>query len=252
MTQHPFIGLFAACGISLLAHGIAYASLALAPPPPKELPPSRVAFRVLAPEPPRPLPPPPPAPEPIHTEPPPKLPKAKPIPSSPPPAPEPAPAPVDLRGVTLTNDTGGGSFSSVVGNGSALEGPVGPLGAKAPPAPKASAPVPVAAAPAPGIPEVAAADLSTRPVPPELTAKLRDHYPAAAKARGIGGSATVRVRIEPDGRVRRVELMTESFEGFGEACRRTLVGSEWSAPRGRDGRAVATHIRYTCRFVVGP
>jgi len=109
----------------------------------------------------------------------------------------------------------------------------------------------VATAPASGVPEVAAADLSTRPVPPELTANLRDHYPATAKARGIGGSATVRVRIEPDGRVRRVELMTESFEGFGEACRRTLAGSQWTAPRDRDGRAVATHIRYTCRFVVG-
>jgi len=249
MTQHPFIGLFAACGVSLLAHGIAYASLAFAPTPPRDLPPSRVAFRVRAPEPSRPLPPPPPAPESPRPEPRAKAPQAKPTPNTPPPPP--APAPVDLRGVTLTNDTGGGSFSSVVGNGSSLAGPVGPIGAKVAPAPQASAPAPVAAAPA-GVPEVAAADLSTRPVPPELTANLRDHYPAAAKARGIGGSATVRVRIEPDGRVRRVEPMTESFEGFAEACRRTLVGSQWTAPRDRDGRAVATHIRYTCRFVVGP
>jgi len=251
MTQHPFIGLFAACGVSLLAHGIAYASLAFAPPPPRDAPPSRVAFRVRAPEPPRSVPPPPPAPEPLRPEPPAKTPKAKPTATTPPPPPV-AAAPVDLRGVTLTNDTGGGSFSSVVGNGSALEGPVGPIGAKATPASKTAAPAPIAAIPAPGVPEVAAADLSTRPVPPELTANLRDHYPAAAKARGIGGSATVRVRIEPDGRVKRVELMTESFEGFGEACRRTLVGSAWTPPRDRDGRAVATHIRYTCRFLVGP
>lgn len=251
MTQHPFIGLFAACGVSLLAHGIAYASLAFAPVPPRELPPSRVAFRVRATEPPRPVPP-PPAPESVRPEPPAKAAKSKPTPNTPAPPPAAAPAPVDLRGVTLTNDTGGGSFSSVVGNGSALDGPVGPIAAKAPPAAKASAPAPASASPAPGVPEVAAADLSTRPVPPELTANLRDHYPAAAKARGIGGSATVRVRIEPDGRVKRVELMTESFEGFGEACRRTLVGSMWTAPRDRDGRAVATHIRYTCRFVVGP
>jgi protein TonB len=249
MTQHPFIGLFAACGVSLLAHGIAYASLAFAPPPPRDTPPSRVAFRVRASEPPHPLPP--RIPEPRRAEPT-KAPQAKPTPNAPPPPPAAAPAPVDLRGVTLTNDTGAGSFSSVVGNGSALEGPVGPIGTKAPAAAKQSASAPVPAVSAPGALEVAATDLSTRPVPPELTANLRDHYPAAAKARGIGGSATVRVRIEPDGRVRRVELLTESFEGFGEACRRTLTGSQWTAPRDRDGRAVATHIRYTCRFLVGP
>jgi TonB family protein len=249
MTQHPFIGLLTACGVSVLAHGIAYASLAMAPPPPPEPPPTRVSFRIHEPEPLRPEPPPPEvAPEPVRPEPV-RAAPSKPTPDTPPPVP--ASAPVDLRGVTLTNDTGGGSFASAVGNGSAFEGPVGPIGEKAPAA-RASASQPAAAAPAPGVPEVAAADLSTRPVPPELTASLRDHYPVAAKARGVGGSATVRVRIEPDGRVRRVELVTETFEGFGDACRRTLLGSAWSAPRDRDGRAVATHIRYTCRFVVGP
>lgn len=250
MTQHPFIGLIAACGVSLLAHGIAYASLAMAPPPPPEPVKTRVSFRVHEPEPARPLPPPAPSvPEPAPPEPP-KAQKAKPVTPNTPPPPVAAPAPVDLRGVTLTNDSGGGSFASAVGNGSAFEGPLGPVGAKASapkPALATAAPAPVAS----GVPEVAAADLSARPVPPELTQNLRDHYPAAAKARGVGGSATVRVRIEPDGRVRRVELMTETFEGFGEACRRTLVGSQWTAPRDRDGRAVATHIRYTCRFVVG-
>jgi TonB family protein len=89
-------------------------------------------------------------------------------------------------------------------------------------------------------------------VPPELAANLREHYPPAAKTRGIGGSATVRARIEPDGGVRRVELVSETSDGFGDACRRTLQGSRWSAPRDRDGRPVATYVRYTCRFVVGP
>lgn len=250
MTQHPFIGLFAACGVSVLAHGIAYASLAMAKAPPAAAPPTRIAFRVHEPEPPRSVPPPPPevAPEPARPDPA-KAAKPKATPS--PPSPAPAPAPVDLRGVTLTNDTGGGSFASAVGNGSAFEGPVGAIGAQVPAA-RSATPAPVSAIPVPGVLEVAASDLSTRPVPPELTGNLREHYPAAAKARGIGGSATVRVRIEPDGRVRRVELMTETFEGFGEACRRTLQGSQWTAPRDREGRAVATHIRYTCRFVVGP
>ena len=94
------------------------------------------------------------------------------------------------------------------------------------------------------------ADLSSRPVPPELTANLRAHYPADARLRGIGGSATVEVRIEPDGRVRVASIQSESFTGFGDACKRTLIGSEWSVPRDKQGRAVVTRVHYTCRFVV--
>lgn len=253
MTHHPWVGLFAACSVSLVAHGIAYASLALAPKPRVEPPPSRVSFRVHEPEAPKPLPPKPAAPEPPAPERRASIPNPKaPPPVNAPPPPPAAAAPVDLRGVTLTNDTGGGSWASAVGDGSALEGPVGPIGARAP-APRASAAPSVAPhAVASGVPVVDMADLSTRPVPPELGSSLRDFYPAAARARGIGGSATVRARIEPDGHVRRVELVSETFEGFGEACRRTLQGSSWSAPRDRDGRAVATYVRYTCRFVVGP
>jgi hypothetical protein len=60
----------------------------------------------------------------------------------------------------------------------------------------------------------------------------------------------VEARIEPDGRVRSVTLAGESFAGFGDACKKTLIGSRWSPPRDHDGRAVATRIRYTCRFMV--
>ena len=252
MTHHPWVGLAAACSVSLVAHGIAYASLAFAPKPRAEAPPSRVSFRVHEPEAPKAPPPPaevsPPAPERRAN---PQKPKALPPDNAPPP-PAPAAAPVDLRGVTLTNDSGGGSWASAVGDGSALAGPVGPIGAKAPAPRVSAAPAVASRAPAPGVPVVDMADLSTRPVPPDLGSSLRAYYPPAARARGVGGSATVRARIEPDGHVRRVELLSESFEGFGEACRRTLQGSSWSAPRDRDGRAVATYVRYTCRFVVGP
>ncbi|HTQ06423.1 MAG TPA: TonB family protein [Polyangiaceae bacterium] len=249
MAQHPFVGLIAAAFASVLAHGFAYASLGLAPVAPHEPPPSRVSFRVRdaapppAPDAPK-LPPPAPKPEP-------RLAKAKPkaAPSvNPDPLPA-APPPVDLRGVTLTNDTGGAAWSSAVGNGSALGGPVGPIGgvttrpvasdAPARPSPRA-----------PEIPLVDAADLSSRPVPPALAGDLRERYPAGAKQRGIGGSASVEARIEPDGRVRQVRLENETFAGFGEACKKTLLGSSWSPPRDKAGRKVATLVRYTCRFVV--
>jgi periplasmic protein TonB len=251
MTQHPLVGLAAACSLSLIAHGIAYASLGLAPKPASEPPPSRVAFRVHEPEPPQLAPAKPPEPERPAPERHANAPKPKAAPPPNAPAQAPAAAPVDLRGVTLTNDTGGGAWSSAAGDGSALEGPLGPIGAKTPASKPTVTPTPASSS-APGVPVVDMADLSTRPVPPELGASLRAYYPAAARARGLGGSAAVRARIEPDGHVRRVELVSETFEGFGEACRRTLQGSSWSAPRDRDGRAVATYVRYTCRFVVGP
>jgi outer membrane biosynthesis protein TonB len=249
MTEHPFVGLAAAGALSLLAHGFAYASLGLAPAPAPEPAPTRVTFRVRDATPAPPTPPPVPklaeAPKPD-----PHVLRAKPK-SAPSVNPEPAitPPPVDLRGVTLTNETGTSAWSSAVGNGSAFDGPVGPVGPAAAhlAAPGSAAP---AAARASEVPVVAVADLSSRPVPPELGPDLRAHYPADAKLRGIGGSATVDARIEPDGRVRLVAIQNESFTGFGDACKMTLLGSRWSPPRDKQGHAVATRVRYTCRFVV--
>lgn len=246
MTQRPVVALTIAAVLSLAVHGIAYASLAYVPKRAPVPPPSRVSFRVTSPEPAPPLPPEPPkqvGPEPAKVAPP---PPQAPAPEAPPPD---APAPVDLTGVTLTNDSGNASFSTLVGNGAALDGPIGALRttrAPAPPAPPSARPATVRVQ----TPVLALSDLSERPVAPELGAVLRQYYPAEAKARGIGGSASVEARIEPDGRVENVTLAGETFAGFGDACKKTLLGSRWSAPRDREGRAVATRIRYTCRFVV--
>lgn len=242
MTHHPVVGLALAVVASLAAHGIAYASLAYVPERAPAPPPSRVSFRVAEPAPPPP-PPKPAEPEPVNAAPPP--PKA--APAEPPP-PE-APAPVDLTGVTLTNDSGTARFATIVGNGAAMDGPIAAIRTARAPAP----PAPPSARPAPArveTPVLALSDLSEKPVAPDLGAILRQHYPADARTRGIGGSASVEARIDADGRVRSVTVASETFAGFGEACKKTLVGSRWSAPRDRDGRAVATRIRYTCRFVV--
>jgi len=245
MAEHPFVGLVAAAVTSCLVHGIAYASLAYAPKPAPEPPPSRVTFR--APPGPPPLPPLPPEPPPAPKPPESKAPKKEAAPT-----PEPAavaPAPVDLRGVTLTNDSGQASFSSIVGDGASFHGPLGPVGPKRP---EAVVPlVPTAAAPAaPAL--VALADLSEKPLAPALGDALRQNYPTEARRRGLGGSATVEARVDADGRIRSARLVNESFAGFGDACRKTLVGSRWSAPKDRSGRAVSTAIRYTCRFLVQP
>jgi len=247
MSEHPFVGLVAAALLSLVAHGVAYASLGYVPKQAMSPPPSRVSFRVKE-------PPPPPAPEKVAPPEPEVVkpsPQAKPLPKNEPPPAQPPP-PVDLTGVTLTNDSGNAAWSSVVGNGAAVAGPIGAIRAPATNVAAAVGPVvvprPVPTRAEPSI--VALEDLSERPVPPALASVLRDHYPAEAKARGIGGSASVAAEVGPDGRIRNASVAGESFPGFGEACRRTLQGSRWSPPRDREGRAVSTRIRYTCRFVV--
>jgi TonB family protein len=250
--------LFWAFSSSFVLHGVAYASLSLAPPHARVASlQSEVSFEINEP------PPAPPLPEreeeqPEPEAPAPKLARAEPVrkeaaPRAPSPAapheePKAAAAPLDLSGVTLTNDDGP-SFGMALGNGRAFDGPVG--NGKAVAARETSTAAAKSAAPA-GPALVAASDLSSRPTPPALDSALRQHYPRDAKERGIGGSARVTARIQPDGSVRQIRLESESFAGFGEACRKTLLGSRWSAPRDREGRAVATEIRYTCRFVIEP
>ncbi|MFZ5892858.1 MAG: TonB family protein [Myxococcota bacterium] len=251
--------LFWAFSSSLALHGVAYASLSLAPRRANVAAlQSEVTFEIN--EPPPPIAPPEPQeeerevarPEPKLTRPEPARVQAPKEPVAKAPAqnePPPSAAPLDLSGVTLTNDQGP-SFGMAVGNGRAFDGPIGNGRGVAARDPRPVAPPQASAAVGPAL--VGASDLSARPTPPALDGALRQNYPRDAKERAIGGSARVKARIDPDGSVRQIRVENETFPGFGEACRRTLQGSRWSAPRDREGRAVATEIRYTCRFVVEP
>jgi protein TonB len=230
---------------SFLLHGVAYASLGAAPAPPKPAHrKTQLRFDVVdKAKPPTPEPPPQARPEP---------PKPAPRKASEP-KPEPLPAPVSetpppvSEGVTLAGEGAGSSFAMPLGNGGSLEP------TRVPTLTPANAPAPVT--PAPSLVKVEPAlvpvgDLSARPAAPALGPSLSRNYPADARRRGLSGTAKVRARIDPDGMVRRVSLLEESGPGFGTACTRTLHGSRWAAPKDKAGRAVATEIRYTCRFVV--
>jgi protein TonB len=250
MSEHRMARyLFAAFAASSVLHGVAYASLGFAPRrDPARLPVSSVAFEVretkafeTKPEPEKP---------PDADEPKPIVRRAAPAPALPAPEKERSKAPVDLSGVTLTNADGAGSFAMPTGDGSERTGPLGPLGQK-PVASAISLPAVVPAAPSAIAPEIVPSkDLSERPVPPALDAALRAYYPDDARRRSISGTASLRVRIGSDGRIREAAVMSESFPGFGAACQKAVLGSRWSPPRDRDGRAVQTEVRYTCRFVV--
>lgn len=237
---------------SSLLHGLLYASLSTEVfAQPREKPRSSVAFQVIT----TPKPEAEPEPEPQAREllepsvvpqnrvQPQKLAEA---PIEPRPAADPATEPVDLSGITLTNDSDSG-FAMPTGNGLARTGALrvpASIGRRPPLSPDSRKEKPA------GPPLVAVSALSMRPTPPSLDSALERNYPDEARRRGLGGNALVRLRIDPDGIVRTLTPLSESFPGFGEACRRTLRGSRWSPPLDQSGRAVATEVRYTCRFVV--
>jgi hypothetical protein len=50
--------------------------------------------------------------------------------------------------------------------------------------------------------------------------------------------------------VDEITVVSESAPGFADACRKTLLGSRWSEPLDREGRAVSTRLTYRCRFEV--
>jgi protein TonB len=232
---------------SLVIHGVAFASLGNGRSSSFDVnPASEMSFVVTPPEP-EPPKPEPPKPEPEHEQPPePRANAPKPMNTAREPAPPPPAAPLDLRGLTLTN--GEGSFAMPTGNGLELDRPIGT--SRTPNVEPARAPAPN---PVPALPALVALDaLGTRPKPPALDASLRQNYPDDARRRAIGGSASVLARIDRDGIARAVSVVSETFAGFGDACRRTLAGSRWSPPLDNTGRAVSTQVRYTCHFKVAP
>jgi len=255
MGSRRWTSLILAFCTSAGVHGAAYGSLSAAQPEPThtndasrmdfELPPLPAA----EPEPAKPAPsvptePPPPVVVTPRTRPAGRTESSSPTETNHPTGKEPA---LDLSGVTLSNDSGTG-FAMPLGDGSALHGPIGQGAPRGPSAAEALGHTGAPREPA----LVSLSDLSERPKPPSLTALLRQNYPEEARLRGLRGSAQLNARIDRDGVIRAARLLSESAAGFGLACRRTVLGSQWSAPRDKNGSPVATEIVYTCRFEVDP
>jgi hypothetical protein len=241
-------------------HVFFFTGLGLLPTPSEALAAHEMQFEVIAPEPPKPPPEPEEAPEPeAPPEPEPQRPaRAK------EPAPEPEPEPetppeqvdgpveeavTDFTGVTLTAE-GSGGWSTVVGSGKAMKGPIGKIAGQE--GTKTEEPVKK-----PRPPQVVApGDLSKRPTPPpqgKVNALLQKNFPPRARSQGVEGQAVLRVRIQPSGRLGRMttERETPAGWGFAAACRQTLQqAGSWGGPIGPGGRRVATDIKYTCRFEV--
>lgn len=252
--------IFGVIGMSLGTHMALLAALGFMPRPQLDM---RKTVEMEIEEPPPPPPPPPPEEEP----PPPKAaeeaPKPKPAPpkiAAPKPAVAPptppqeakpaAEAPVDLTGVTLTGDDGA-SWSSVVGNGEAMQGPAARIG-KVTGNDKGGAHDGAVGGKGNAPALVPEGSLSRRPVPPEgMDALLEQNFPPRARAQGVSGSAMLRVRILSDGRVSDMQIVRETGDyGFGNACIKALRQRRWQPPLDKRGQPVSTEIRYSCEFEV--
>ena len=158
-------------------------------------------------------------------------------------------APPELTGTTLVAE-GEGDFSAEEGSGSARSGAIRAgiskptpasriVGKQGTVAPK-KAPEPPTAIPL--------ASLSKKPIPPDLGGALQKNYPADARRQGRAGEAKVQARVEPSGSIGFAKVAFESEDGFGAACRKTLLASKWTAPLDRAGKPVATWVSYRCKF----
>jgi protein TonB len=245
--------------MSTSGHLIVFTALGLIPGPAAVLAMHESEFEVVEPvKPPDPEPVKPPEPE---KEPPPpepvKAPKhaAAPAPTPPPAADTPPPSQAaeevaDFTGVTLTADGSGSSWSTAVGSGGALKGPVGKIGQR-PQAQQASAGAKVAA---PGPRVVALDSLARKPEAPKgLNDLLFRNYPRRARLQGVEGKVIVNIRILPTGRIGDIRVLQEFPAGFefASACRETLrQAPPFVAPLDRSGAAVAADVKFTCTFEV--
>ncbi len=236
---------------SCLLHGVLWAQGVRASrtdrrePPPRDL---ELRWVALAP------PPEPPVAEPVPEPPPPRsVPAPKPVPvqekAAVPAPPEPAIEPPRAASdVTVASDTLAGPdvIAAIAAPGAlAFSGSIGGAGGGT-----ATAPPPAPATKQVEPPVVALGDLSRRPRPPSLDGELERHYPAELRRRGVEGVAEVGLVVNAAGRVARVEILSETASGFANACRATLLGTEWSPPLDRAGVPVATRLKYRCRFEV--
>src|SRR5690606_34371753 len=137
------------------------------------------------------------------------------------------------------------SFAVDPGSGVEREGPIGPPGeptGRRRRGVMGGTPGGTGAPDAPRGPRIVAmADVSRRPAPPRnMEDILQRNYPAEARQQSIEGVARVRIQINPDGTITVLGTMSESWEGFGAACQRTLrQGGRWEAPLDASGRPVA-------------
>jgi periplasmic protein TonB len=167
-------------------------------------------------------------------------PRAAPPPSSAPPPPsveakEVTDKPVVLPGITLESTTQGGTFAAPTGN--TLYGE-----------PPRKAIEPGTAKPYKAEKYVAAAQVSELPSV-ESMPDLKQFYPRDAQQRGLEGDVVLRIIVDSDGSVAKVDVLSEPGQGLGAAGARAIRAFRFR-PGKLSGTPVATTITYTLHFVL--
>ena len=218
-------------------------SLVEEPPPAPEV--SEPEPEPVAPEPEKVVPPPPPK----------VVERAPKPPKEPPPANKAAPAAAeetlaDFSGTTLT---GQGGWASAVGNGEAMNGPIGSATGVVTGRNRAGVAGGVVGAAGTGLRVVPEGELSRRVKPPSadvLNAALERAYPKTARQQGIEGVARIRLRVMATGKLQPLSTLSETYAGFGDACKASLRDIVFEPALDRTGQPCVTDIPYTCRFTV--
>jgi protein TonB len=111
-------------------------------------------------------------------------------------------------------------------------------------------PPPVDVAPLPPAPPVPAPEpvFVEAGFDPAHRRSLQPRYPATLLRQEIEGQVTVRVRIEANGRVSAVELISADHQAFFEATRRHALRRWRFRPATRDGQPVASWQPHTVYF----
>ena len=233
-----------------LALALVMVGLAVRPRPVPQTPLQIQVVDAAPPKPPEPVPPPPPPkPVPMKVARAPRVPQPVPPltptplpPSSAPPrptteAPSKTPQPVIVTGITMESTSEGGSMA--VGAGNTLRG-----------AAEKTARAPETVKPYKADQYAAAAQVSELPQPLNRESlNLRKYYPPRAKKSGFEGDVVLRLLIDSDGSIAKVDVVSDPGEGLGPAAAQAVRELRFS-PAKVHGVAVATTVPFTIHFTL--
>jgi len=144
---------------------------------------------------------------------------------------------VVVTGITMESTSQGGGFA--VGAGNTLQG-----------APERTPPAPESVKPYKAEQYAPAALVSELPRPLNREAlNLRRYYPAQAKRSGFEGDVVLRLLIDADGSIAKVDIVSDPGQGLGPAAAQAVRELRFSSAK-VNGVAVATTVPFTIHFTL--
>jgi protein TonB len=234
-------------GTSVALHAVVAAAALLIAVRPRALPQAPVQIQVVDAPPAKAPEPPPPVPMKVARGPrvqrtlPPPTPTPLPPTQAPPPptveAPQTTQQPVIVTGITMESTSQGGGL--VVGTGNTLRG-----------APERTAAAPEAVKPYKADQYASSAQVSELPRPLNRESlNLRKYYPPQARRSGFEGDVVLRLLIDADGTIAKVDVISDPGEGLGQAAAQAVRELRFS-PAKVNGVAVATTVPFTIHFTL--